>query len=368
MIPHRTGSIISVFLIGLWSLLAPGARGCDVPVFQYALEYWPASPYELVVLHDGPLSAGEQKIVEWFEDASAGPTPRANLGLRLDNTVGGPKIVLHYPRECRIEEPAWSGGLTMESATALIDSPARRRIAQRLLGGDTAVWILLESGDDEKDAAARLVLEKQLALLEKTLELPIVPNTVEARSGTVVAATSFVRSRFSLVSLSRKDPAEAVLTGMLLSSEADLHRYMAEPMAFPVFGRGRVLYALVGKGLNDENITEACRFLTGPCSCQAKSLNPGTDLLMAVDWEAGLQGSAIQAVNPQPLVGLAGIAGATHSSSLVPKSTGVGDPEVQSNPPPRRIPTGRNILRNMLITLGLIALVAGGVVIVIVKR
>ena len=45
------------------------------------------------------------------------------------------------------------------------------------------------------------------------------------------------------------------------------------------------MFALVGKGIQNENIDEACTFLTGPCSCQVKELNPGVDLLMAVDWE-----------------------------------------------------------------------------------
>jgi hypothetical protein len=51
-----------------------------------------------------------------------------------------------------------------------------------------------------------------------------------------------------------------------------------------VFGRGRVLYALAGRGINADNIREACEFLVGPCSCQVKEMNPGVDLLMDVAW------------------------------------------------------------------------------------
>ena len=44
-----------------------------------------------------------------------------------------------------------------------------------------------------------------------------------------------------------------VLLQMLLNTEDDL-KTMKEPMAIPVFGRGRALYALVGKGINEETI------------------------------------------------------------------------------------------------------------------
>ena len=64
-------------------------------------------------------------------------------------------------------------------------------------------------------------------------------------------------------------------------------------MAFPVIGRGRVLYALVGKGIFRDTIAMASRFVVGPCSCQVKDQNPGFDLLLAVDWDEKLGGSVI---------------------------------------------------------------------------
>jgi hypothetical protein len=52
-------------------------------------------------------------------------------------------------------------------------------------------------------------------------------------------------------------------------------------MVFPVFGRGRALLPLIGPGITSENIADAAGFLTGPCSCQVKELNPGFDLVLA---------------------------------------------------------------------------------------
>ena len=83
--------------------------------------------------------------------------------------------------------------------------------------------------------------------------------------------------------MSRTDPAEKLLVETLLSTEPDL-RGRDEPMAFPVFGRGRVLYALVGAGVNAENVRHTLDFLVGGCSCTIKRENPGVDLLLTADW------------------------------------------------------------------------------------
>jgi hypothetical protein len=72
---------------------------------------------------------------------------------------------------------------------------------------------------------------------------------------------------------------------MLLSTEPDLAA-VREPIVFPIFGRGRALYALVGKGIRAETIEQAATFLIGKCSCQVKEQNPGTDLLLTADWKA----------------------------------------------------------------------------------
>jgi len=90
--------------------------------------------------------------------------------------------------------------------------------------------------------------------------------------------------KFSLIQLKRDDPRERFLVDALIHSEADLAEYNEEPIVFPVFGRGIVLYALVGPGIDQENIREAAKFLAGPCSCQVKEQNPGFDLLFNTDW------------------------------------------------------------------------------------
>lgn len=90
---------------------------------------------------------------------------------------------------------------------------------------------------------------------------------------------------FSILGVSRHDSREAFFTQMLLHTEPDLAK-RNEPTVFPVFGRGIALYALVGKGINDDTVTEAANLLVGACRCEIKKLNPGTDLLMSAEWEA----------------------------------------------------------------------------------
>jgi hypothetical protein len=105
-----------------------------------------------------------------------------------------------------------------------------------------------------------------------------------------------LRIEFSVVRLDRNDAREAFLLGSLMKSEADLDA--TQPMAFPVFGRGRVLYALVGDGIMAETTDTACQFIAGPCSCQVKNQNPGFDLLINSDWDNVVAGSVISAAIP----------------------------------------------------------------------
>ncbi|MCJ7752427.1 MAG: hypothetical protein MUQ65_15275, partial [Armatimonadetes bacterium] len=216
-----------------------------------------------------------------------------------------PLMALQNTWTPQTERPIWSGPLTVSNARMLVDSPARRDIVRRILEGHSAVWVLLESGDSAKDSAARALLGETIRDLERKLELPVgLGNAPLSRDEPTQRIEPPLQIRFSLLSLPRSDAAESVFIELLMHSEEDLDHYSSEPIAFPIYGRGRVLYALVGKGITEENIREACAFLVGFCSCQAKALNPGTDLLMAADWEAGFVGSAAQTAGPQPLVGL----------------------------------------------------------------
>ena len=277
-------------------------------------------------------------------------------------------MILRYPQEVGIERAAWSGRLTAENAAALVDSPVRREIARRILDGDSAIWVLLESGHNKADAAARELMETHLARLERTLELPAAVSAALAQQTEAPETiTPPLLLLFSIVTLSRTSPDESVFIEMLLRSEADLVQYASQPIAFPVFGQGRTLYALVGNGISEENIREACQFLVGPCSCEAKALNPGLDLLMLADWGAGLGGSVVAALEPQPLVGLATLveaAATPEASAPTPEVTSA----VSGAARPATLEPPSALMRNMLVVLGLIGVAIGFILLRITRH
>jgi hypothetical protein len=257
--------------------------------------HWPADAYEAVVYHRGPLGPADGAVVEALERFSEGPLnlrvrrvdPSAEAG-SAPSTL--PWVVLRYPGEER--GILWEGRPEEVSPAGIVDSPARRELARRIMEGISAVWVLLESGDRAKDDAAAALLGACLRAMEGKFRLP---------GPSEEAAAPPLRLAFSVLRLSRDDPAERMFVRMLLRSEEGLDP-VREPMAFPVFGRGRKLEALVGKGLSEENVAEYCAFLSAPCSCQVKLQNPGIDLLIAAEWGfvAGGEKAGIPPPEPSP--------------------------------------------------------------------
>jgi len=141
------------------------------------------------------------------------------------------------------------------------------------------VWVVVESGNAARDKTVMQMLEQKLATATKELKEMATQLAEELE----LPGLSY---EFSTLAISRSDPQERMLLEMLLKSEPDLGDYADEPIVFPVFGRGRALYALASEGVNADTIRETIAFLTGPCGCEIKMLNPGVDLLMSVNWDA----------------------------------------------------------------------------------
>ena len=252
----------------LFLLVATSAFACSVPVFRYALEHWEADAYRVTV---PPGAKVEGKFNVTRADA--------------------PKIELRQPAIMRNEEVIWSADYNEANVKVLVDSLARQQVAERLGAGESAVWVLLESGDKAKDDGAAKFLDERLEYLSGVMELPKLDQQ-DIKNGLVSVPGDGLRLAFSTLRLKRDDPAESAFIAMLLASEPDL-RGLNEPMVFPIFGQGRVLYALVGRGIKVETIDRAAQFLIGSCSCQVKEQNPGVDLVMAVDWKQMIKDQAM---------------------------------------------------------------------------
>ena len=262
-------------------------QACQVPVFRYALENWSPAPWRL------RLPATELAAVE-----------SGGANLQIERAAGLAAMELRLPEGEGEEAPVWTGPADASHWQSLVDSPARRELTRRLLAGESAVWLLLESGDAAKDDAAVTVLEQALRAAQAELKLPegvVTPAQLDepGRKGSpadVLHSDLPLRLAFSVLRLSRDDPDEAVLRAMLMKVEPDLADYAGEPMVFAVFGRGRALEPLIGRGIHVDNIREAASYLCGACSCEIKEQNPGMDLLLTADWAP-----VDQAPKPEPV-------------------------------------------------------------------
>lgn len=376
----------------VWAALrAAPAGGCDVPVFRWALENWEPDRFEIVIFHRGPLGQGDRGVVSFLEAASADRPGGANLIVRLADlsgkleapiekiwrAQGGPDppwMVLLAPAgfEPDADRRVWAGPLTAPAAEAIVDSPVRREIVRRILGGDSAVWVLLDGGDRAADEAAARLLRAELKKAEASVQLPepypddfaeVAPDEGEpaeaAPDDGQPAELPEAKAAFSLVRLRRADPAEAAFAAMLLACEPGLKAGTpAGPMAFPVYGRGRVVCALLGKGINAENVLEVCEFVVGPCSCIVKADNPGADVLFRADWEAAVGVDAPGGTQQPVLMGL-------------PAGPGQDDPPraaplVAAAPPGPEGPG--NLVRNVLIAMGFVVAAAWVAALVVSRR
>ncbi len=296
------------------------ALACSTPVFRYALENWTPDTYMLEVRLPNPVPADLRAALDDLRDH-----PQANVIAReLPAGDQEPGLTLRFPHVPPTVPPVVVLPATAAALASVLDSPARNALAQQLLAGDTAVFVFLESDNAEHDREVKERLERTLRDLEKNLELPPQDptDTVVGDTGTAPDLTI----RFSVVSVKRDDPKEHVLVEALLSSEPDLHE-LKGPMVFPVFGRGRALYAIVDKGINAEILYEAGVFMTGACSCQVKAQNPGVDLPLTANWDSLFQDVSYQEVELPPLTAVS-----------VAEPTAVPAPDAPLNETPETVP------------------------------
>jgi hypothetical protein len=338
-------------VVALLLALPAATQACSVPVFRYALEHWQPDTYVAVVFHRGELNGEQRMLVEQLDPKGDTGNSIANLIFRtvdLDNDPSETVLDLYEQHETdtlpllslqtspKLGPPrtAWHGELSAENVAGLTASPTRQQISKRLLAGDSVVWVFLESGTKESDDAAFALLNEELARLQNVIELPPIE---EQDLSELTVAPEELKIAFSTLRLSRENEQERPLIEMLLRVEPDLldEPFVNQAMAFPIFGRGRALYALVGEGITTETIEDASRFLTGACQCTVKAQNPGVDLLMAVDWDQSVT-PALPYDDSQPtLTGLTSLAAAVQAEGAAVSTDGrSATPPKQTSQPP----------------------------------
>jgi len=321
---------------------------CSVPVFRYALEQWQADNLAIVVFHRGELTPGQQALVDRIEPKGLDEKYVANTWIKtvdLDQAQDKDTLALWETQSARAQEtlpwmvvlppakalspnPVLSDAFTAASLDSLLDSPARTEMTKRLIKGDSVVWILLEGGTQGVDDAAAEILDTELKRLETVIEPPEI-DPKDVADGSLSIDPKDLKIRFSMIRLSRDDPQERSFIQMLLATEPDLRdeEFSGQPMALPVFGRARSLYALIGKGINAETIEDASRFLTGACQCTIKAQNPGVDLLTSMDWDQNIDVVFKPDTSIPTLVGLGGFAAGTEESDASDSTSRETSPE-----------------------------------------
>ena len=327
-------------LTGKWQLalayllLAAPVWACSVPVFRYALERWRPDAFELVVFHRGPLATDDLARTQQLKTLSLAESSDCNFVLTLSDTSAEvkssvretwdqqkptqlPWAVLRAPAREKPGETIWAGALNQLQPERLFDSHARRELVRRLTQGDSAVWLLLKSGEPSKDAAAAKLLAGELRRLEKELRLP----DGIGEPGSELMATVPLQIKFSVLEIPAQNPSEEVFVAMLRGGHAQ-DSDSSGPAAFPVFGRGRVLGGMTGEEFSAEVIESASLLLCGACSCQIKEMNPGYDLLMRADWDSLITGEMVQQHELPPLTGFSAFAATNAPRAAVDDSAG----------------------------------------------
>lgn len=269
------GLMLLLMLLSLATGSTP-ACACSIPVFRFALDRWSSELFRLEVPRDAPAES-------WSWAKPLQGSYEVNLEIVRSD---GANAQLYFPDE---DDPAYQGPLTTEFGKYLLDSPARSELIQRLLAGDSAVWVYV-SAQPEPDQEILNRLQTRLRYFEKVGKLPeIDPNDPTSQLG----PGPELALRFSVLSVHSADPREAWFVRMLAGPIAE-ELEPSEGFLAPVFGRGRVLGAFPVDQFDQTLIDEVGMYLAAPCSCQVKRQNPGWDLLLHVDWEKALDRIELQ--------------------------------------------------------------------------
>lgn len=266
-------------------LAASAAECCTIPVFRYALDRWEADKFHLLL---PPSSSQDVALQDLLRPL------RANGKANMDITTSrDPAVTMAELRSSRdSEQRLWTGVLEEESLQMLLDSPTRRQFVERVLGGDSAVWIIADNGS-ALDSAEVERIEKRLKFLEQVAALPIQdPNDPDSQLGPGPP----LKLKFTTLRVRRDDPAEKLLLKMLAGPKGVVDPETTS-FAAVTFGRGRVLGAWPLALLDDTSLEDACMFLVGRCGCRLKNESPGWDMLLNVNWETMLAAAGTKATN-----------------------------------------------------------------------
>lgn len=315
-VPIRAFSSVTkaMLLTPLFLMCGPAAVACNIPVFRYALERWSPDNCELLLFHEGPLTADQQTKVHQLKQQNttrstdtsnsltlidlASLTPaHANLWKSIQTStnqkITEPYLVVRMKLGKGHVVNGWHGTLSRAIEVGILDSPARRELAKRLLTGHSVIWVVVRAQTktppvpaiQDLNSKAETILKTSFAWLSTNLELP----EGIGLPGSELHSEIPLLLKFSTLEIKREDLKESFLINLFSELQPEATQ-RGEDLIIPVFGRGRALEVIPSSVLTDPLIKDLAVFLSGACSCQVKEQNPGFDLLMSVDWNTKLFG------------------------------------------------------------------------------
>ena len=339
------GRFETLLVASVAALLVVPAIACKVPVFRYALERWQADDYQAKIFFRNDAATQVEILIKSLSRATHTnlEVEQVNLDTLTDaqlweyDDIDGlgdePVLRLMFPLSTKQGTPLWEGELDEGTISQVLDSPLRRKLVDSILSGASTTWVMIETGDAAADDAFEVKLKGLLRQQEQSLSIPDGVIAAEeltaeglAADGSPIEMDDVLRTQiplkiaFPVLRVSASDEHEQIFLKMLASISGVSLTALSEPLAIPVFGRGRCMPGIPASRLSEQSLSSACDYLCGECSCQVKDQNPGVDLLLNVDWSEKLQDSyAIVEKELPPLTGL-GVAAAAS-----PPETAEGD-------------------------------------------
>ncbi len=292
-------------------------RACSTPVYAYAMNNWAPTPFGIFYFYrdkqadedkkvnlklvelDAERPASTNMIFQAVDVAKKEELDRVSeMVIKVWRSHDDGKTPIHLVLAPWGAE-LFAGRLDPATLEAMINSPARTRVAELLGEGNAAVLLLLAAPDTKANKKAEEVIGQVtakaaaggiygLADQDAAAALAFLPGDSSKKGPDDEPDPAEARPTLKLATLTikRDNPAEKWFVRLLTLIESDLHEYAKEPMVFTVFGRGRALEPYLGKGITPENLVDCMSFLGGACSCMVKDQNPGADILMQCDWDA----------------------------------------------------------------------------------
>jgi len=213
-----------------------------------------------------------------------------------------PSFALYPPNSAKGAKAIQVEQLTLDNLKSVVHSPARESLVKSLLAGDSAVWVMIKSGDQAKDDAARKALLEGIAKAESKLvisdvvipksELDAAQKKGEVDLDDVLYSSIPLKISFKIIELDVNDPREKTFIKMLTKG-LNPDEYRGRCLAAPIFGRGRCLGVTVGASITAESIYASCEQICGECSCTVKSQSPGYDIVLNADWQSHVDTSPV---------------------------------------------------------------------------